>query len=156
MNSSAAGITHLRINESKRIIITRPVGWSDRIDEFACAFDPPFGVFHANCDSAQGNQIAAMQCLQLYLKDSARAWLRGLPKGSIKSWDDLVDAFVANFQATYKRPVGIEELRNCQQKQRESMRSYIGRFTKLLNAAEDVSVTEQSTLSAMASDVKAT
>ncbi|KAK1644332.1 hypothetical protein QYE76_062137 [Lolium multiflorum] len=81
-----------------------------------------------------------MQCLQLYLKDSARAWLRGLPKGSIKSWDDLVDAFVANFQATYKRPVGIEELRSCQQKQKESMRSYIGRFTKLLNAAEDVSV----------------
>ncbi|KAK1651266.1 hypothetical protein QYE76_069071 [Lolium multiflorum] len=78
--------------------------------------------------------------VQLYLKDSARAWLRGLPKGSIKSWDDLVDAFVANFQATYKRPVGIEELRNCQQKQKESMRSYIGRFTKLLNAAEDVSV----------------
>ncbi|KAK1662699.1 hypothetical protein QYE76_050858 [Lolium multiflorum] len=88
----------------------------------------------------KGNQIAAMQCLQLYLKDSARAWLRGLPKGSIKSWDDLVDAFVANFQATYKRPVGIEELRHCQQKQKESMRSYIGRFTKLLNAAEDVSV----------------
>ncbi|KAK1680233.1 hypothetical protein QYE76_041081 [Lolium multiflorum] len=85
----------------------------------------------------KGNQIAAMQCLQLYLKDSARAWLRGLPKGSIKSWDDLVDAFVANFQATYKRPVGIEELRSCQQKQKESMRSYIGRFTKLLNAAED-------------------
>ncbi|KAK1617433.1 hypothetical protein QYE76_022950 [Lolium multiflorum] len=81
-----------------------------------------------------------MQCLQLYLKDSARAWLRGLPKGSIKSWDDLVDAFVANFQATYKRPVGIEELRHCQQKPKESMRAFIGRFTKLLNAAEDVSV----------------
>ncbi|KAK1601492.1 hypothetical protein QYE76_017084 [Lolium multiflorum] len=73
----------------------------------------------------KGNQIAAMRCLQLYLKDSARAWLRGLPKGSIKSWDDLVDAFVANFQATYKRPVGIEELRNCQQKQRESMKEKI-------------------------------
>ncbi|KAK1662265.1 hypothetical protein QYE76_050424 [Lolium multiflorum] len=88
----------------------------------------------------KGNQIAAMQCLQLYLKDSARAWLRGLPKGSIRSWDDLVDAFVANFQATYKRPVGIEELRHCQQKQKESMRSYIGRFTKLLNDAEYVFV----------------
>ncbi|KAK1683241.1 hypothetical protein QYE76_044089 [Lolium multiflorum] len=88
----------------------------------------------------KGNQIAAMQCLQLYLKDSARAWLRGLPKGSIKSWDNLVDAFVANFQATYKRPVGIKELRHCQQKPKESMRAYIGRFTKLLNAAEDVSV----------------
>ncbi|KAK1679633.1 hypothetical protein QYE76_040481 [Lolium multiflorum] len=77
----------------------------------------------------KGNQIAAMQCLQLYLKDSARAWLRGLPKGSIKSWDDLVDAFVANFQATYKRPVGIEELRNCRQKQKESMPGLMVRIT---------------------------
>ncbi|KAK1602749.1 hypothetical protein QYE76_016411 [Lolium multiflorum] len=42
--------------------------------------------------------------------------------------------------ATYKSPVGIEELRHCRQKPRESMRTYIGRFTKLLNAAEDVSV----------------
>ncbi|KAK1650152.1 hypothetical protein QYE76_067957 [Lolium multiflorum] len=104
----------------------------------------------------KGNQIAAMQCLQLYLKDSARAWLRGLPKGSIKSWDDLVDAFVANFQATYKRPVGIEELRNCQQKQKESMRSYIGRFTKLLNAAEDVSVDRAIDAFSDGSDVKVT
>jgi hypothetical protein len=65
---------------------------------------------------------------------------KGLPRGSIKSWDDLVDAFVKNFQATYKRPVGIEELRQCNQKHKEPMRSYIGRFTKLLNTAEDVSV----------------
>lgn len=45
-----------------------------------------------------------------------------------------------NFQATCKRPIGIEELRHCQQKPKESMRTYIGRFTKLLNAAGDVSV----------------
>jgi hypothetical protein len=88
----------------------------------------------------KGNQIAAMQFLQLYLKDSVRDWFRGLSKGSIKSWDDLVDAFVKKFQATYKRPVGIEELRQCHQKPKESIRSYIGCFTKLLNAAEDVSV----------------
>ncbi|KAK1683082.1 hypothetical protein QYE76_043930 [Lolium multiflorum] len=78
--------------------------------------------------------------LAALLKGLSASLVRGLPKGSIKSWDDLVDAFVANFQATYKRLVGIEDLRNCQQKQEESMRSYIGRFTKLLNAAEDVSV----------------
>jgi hypothetical protein len=88
----------------------------------------------------KGNQIAAMQCLQLYLKDSARAWLRGLPKSSIRSWEDLVDAFAKNFQATYKRPVEIEELQYCQQKPRESMRTYIECFTKLLNAAKNISV----------------
>jgi hypothetical protein len=63
-----------------------------------------------------------------------------LPRGSIRAWGDLVDAFVKNFQATYKRPVGIEELRQCNQKPKESMLSYIGCFTKLLNAAEDVSM----------------
>jgi hypothetical protein len=81
-----------------------------------------------------------MQCLQLYLKDSTRAWLRGLPQGSIRSWEDLVGDSVKNFQATYKRPVGIEELRQCHQKPKELMRSNIGRFNKLLNTVEDVSV----------------
>ncbi|KAK1610947.1 hypothetical protein QYE76_034620 [Lolium multiflorum] len=96
-------------------------------------------LFICNAQYSSGEDIVD-SIVQALLKDSARAWLRGLPKGSIKSWDDLVDAFVANFQATYKRPVGIEELRHCQQKQKESMCAYIGRFTKLLNAAEDVSV----------------
>ena len=75
----------------------------------------------------KGNQVAAMQCFQLYLKNLARAWLRGLPAGSIRSWDDLVEVFVKNFQATFKRPVGIDELRRCVQKQDEPMRTYIAR-----------------------------
>ena len=88
----------------------------------------------------KGNQIAAMQCFQLYLKDSARAWLRGLPAGSIRSWEDLVEAFVKKFQATFKRPVGIDELRRCVQKQGKPMRTYIARFTKILNATINVYV----------------
>ena len=86
----------------------------------------------------KGNQIAAMQCFQLYLKDSARAWLRGLPSGSIRSWDDLLEAFVKNFQATYKRHVGIKEIRLRKQKSKEPMRAYVARFTKLLNSAVNV------------------
>ncbi|KAK1619906.1 hypothetical protein QYE76_025423 [Lolium multiflorum] len=43
-NSSAAGIA--QIDESRRVIITRPFGWPDRINEFAYALDSPFGVFH--------------------------------------------------------------------------------------------------------------
>ncbi|KAK1630906.1 hypothetical protein QYE76_005221 [Lolium multiflorum] len=45
-NPSAAGIAHFQIDESKRVIITRPFGWSDRLDEFTRALDSPFGVFH--------------------------------------------------------------------------------------------------------------
>src|SRR3954454_3053845 len=86
-----------------------------------------------------GNEIAAMQCFQLYLKDLARAWLRTLPADSIRSWDDLVDTFVKNVQATYKRPAGIDELQQCRQKKDEPMCSYVSRFTKILYKAVSIS-----------------
>src|SRR3954470_12618687 len=60
-------------------------------------------------------------------------------EGKICSWDDIVDTFVKNFSATFKRPVGIEELRNCKQKSKESMRSNLSCFTKLMNVAVGVS-----------------
>src|SRR3954466_14271424 len=92
-----------------------------------------------NVIAHKGNAVAAMQCFQLYLKDSTRAWLRILPRGKIRSLDNLVDTFVKNSSATFKRPVGIEELRNCEQMSKESMRSYLSRFTKLMNVAVGVS-----------------
>ena len=42
--------------------------------------------------------------LPLFLSDTARAWLEHLPPGQISNWDDLVQAFVGNFQGTYVRP----------------------------------------------------
>jgi hypothetical protein len=42
--------------------------------------------------------------LPLLLSDTARAWLEHLPPGQISNWDDLVQAFVGNFQGTYVRP----------------------------------------------------
>jgi hypothetical protein len=45
----------------------------------------------------RGNKITAMQCLQLQLKGSARAWLKSLPSGSINSREDLIHDFVQNF-----------------------------------------------------------
>ena len=60
-----------------------------------------------------GTRNTAMQYLQLQLTGSARAWLKSLPSSTIGSWEDLVYDFVQNFQATYKRPATIEELRSC-------------------------------------------
>src|SRR4051812_46531681 len=52
-----------------------------------------------NVIAYKGNAVVAMQCFQLYLKDSAREWMRSLPRGKIRSWHDLVDPFVKNFSA---------------------------------------------------------
>ena len=86
-----------------------------------------------------GTKNTAMQYLQLQLAGSARAWLKSLPPGTIKSWDDLVYDFVHNFRATYKRPASIEELRSCTQGSNESIRKYIQRWTIMRNSAEDIS-----------------
>src|SRR5215216_9680 len=80
-----------------------------------------------------------MQCLQLQLQGAARAWLNNLPRGSIRSWAELVYSFVRNFKGTYKRPASIEELRCCQQKSGESLRSYIQRWSIIKNSAENIS-----------------
>jgi hypothetical protein len=63
--------------------------------------------------------------LPLFLSDTARAWLEHLPPGQISNWDDLVQAFVGNFQGTYVRPGNSWDLRSCRQQPGESLRDYI-------------------------------
>jgi hypothetical protein len=53
--------------------------------------------------------------LPLFLSDAARAWLEHLPPAQISNWDDLVKAFVGNFQGTYVCPGNSWDLRSCRQ-----------------------------------------
>ena len=50
---------------------------------------------------ARGDDLHAIKYLPLKLKGPARHWLKSLPKNSIGSWEELEDAFRANFQGTY-------------------------------------------------------
>jgi hypothetical protein len=59
--------------------------------------------------------------LPLFLSDAARAWLEHLPPAQISDWDDLVKAFMGNFQGTYVRPRNSWDLRSCRQQSGESM-----------------------------------
>jgi hypothetical protein len=68
--------------------------------------------------------------LPMFLSDAARAWLEHLPPAQISNWDDLVKAFVGNFQGTYVRPGNSWDLRSCRQQPGESLRDYIQRFSK--------------------------
>jgi hypothetical protein len=63
--------------------------------------------------------------LPLFLSDAGRAWLEHLPPTQISDWDDLVKAFVGNFQGTYVRPGNSWDLRSCRQQPGESLREYI-------------------------------
>src|SRR3954469_4719173 len=88
-----------------------------------------------------------MQYVQLMLESSARHWLKNMPRGSISTWKQFRSAFIENFESTYKRPASLEELRSCKQGTRESLRTYIQRWTILKNSAKDIS--DQSAIDAL-------
>ena len=50
---------------------------------------------------ARGDDLHAIKYLPLKLKGPARHWLNRLLDSSIGSWEELEDAFRANFQGTY-------------------------------------------------------
>ena len=62
------------------------------------------------------------------LKDGARSWLLNLPMGSISSWDEMRDRFIANLQGTRDRPPAAGDLRRIKQQPGETLQKYIQRF----------------------------
>jgi hypothetical protein len=81
----------------------------------------------------------AMQSLQLHLTGAARSWLSTLPIEFIGSWGKLENQFARNFCSMYKRPASLEEVKSCMQRNGETLRSYIQRWSILKNSIEDVS-----------------
>ena len=65
------------------------------------------------------------------LKDGARSWLLNLPPGSISSWNEMRDRFVANFQGTHDRPPAAGDLRRVKQQPGETLQKYIQRFNNV-------------------------
>ena len=59
---------------------------------------------------ARGDDLHAIKYLPLKLKGPAQHWLKSLPENSIGSWEELEDAFLANFQGTYVRPPDADDL----------------------------------------------
>jgi hypothetical protein len=53
---------------------------------------------------ANENPCVACKFLPLMLEDTSQIWIDGLPKNSIHCWQDMKEAFMHNFEGTYKRP----------------------------------------------------
>ena len=86
---------------------------------------------------ARGDDLHAIKYLPLKLKGPARHWLKSLPKNSIGSWEELEDAFRANFQGTYVRPPDAGALSHITQQPRESARKLWNRFLTKKNQIVD-------------------
>nr|AAX96554.1 retrotransposon protein, putative, Ty3-gypsy sub-class [Oryza sativa Japonica Group]ABA93240.1 retrotransposon protein, putative, Ty3-gypsy subclass [Oryza sativa Japonica Group] len=88
--------------------------------------------------AAGGDSKAMANYLPVALADSARSWLHGLPRGTIGSWAELRDHFIANFQGTFECPGTQFDLYNVIQKSRESLGDYIRRFSEQRNKISDI------------------
>ena len=61
-----------------------------------------------------------------------------LPRGTIGSWGELHDHFIANFQGTFERPSTHFELYNMIQRPDESLMDYIQRFSEQRNKISNI------------------
>src|SRR3954463_13040500 len=86
---------------------------------------------------ARGDDLHAIKYLPLKLKGPARHWLKSLPENTIKSWEELEDAFRANFQGTYVRPPDADDLSHITQQSGESARQFWNRFLTKKNQIVD-------------------
>ena len=77
---------------------------------------------------ARGDDLHPIKYLPLKLKGPSRHWLKSLPENSIGSWEELENAFRANFQGTYVRPPDADDLSLIIQQPGESARKLWNRF----------------------------
>ena len=87
---------------------------------------------------AGGNRRWAVQYVPQMLEGPARKWLNNLPPGSINCWLDFKDAFNSNFTSTYKRLNRPQQLANCWQRENETDREYLTRWSNLRNSREGI------------------
>jgi hypothetical protein len=69
----------------------------------------------------------------------ARSWLMNLPEGTLHSWLELCRLFTANFESSYARPSNETDLHAIQQRPRETLRSFVQRFSQVRNTIPRIS-----------------
>ena len=96
------------------------------IESYDGTTDPAVWIedFFLHIHMARGDDLHAIKYLPLKLKGPAWHWLNSLPVNSIRSWENLADAFLDNFQGTYVRPPNADDLRHITQHPIESARKF--------------------------------
>jgi hypothetical protein len=67
----------------------------------------------------------------LVLKSNVRSWLIHLPENSISTWADMCNEFVGAFMGGHQEPGRPSDLHVLPQKEGESLRKYMQRFSRV-------------------------
>jgi hypothetical protein len=88
-------------------------------------------VYVTAITAAGGNTAVMATYFHVALSGPAQTWLMNLVPGSVYSWEELCARFVANFASAYQQH-GVEaHLHVVRQEPRETLRTFISRFTKV-------------------------
>jgi hypothetical protein len=88
-------------------------------------------VYVTAITAAGGNTAVMATYFHVALSGPARTWLMNLAPGSIYSWQELCAWFVVNFASAYQQH-GVEaHLHAVRQEPRDTLRTFISRFTKV-------------------------
>ena len=77
-------------------------------------------LYKLSIEAANGDEKVMANWFPMALKDGARSWLLNLPPGSISTWGEMRNRFVANFQGTRDRPPVAGDLYRIKQQPGET------------------------------------
>ena len=77
-----------------------------------------------------------MRYIPRMLEGPARIWLNNLNEDNIEGWLDFEEAFTSNFSSTYQRPNRPQQLSMCRQREEETDREYLTRWSTIRNSCE--------------------
>jgi hypothetical protein len=88
-------------------------------------------VYVTAITAAGGDTTVMATYFHVALSGPARTWLMNLTPGSMYSWEELCARFIANFAGAYQQH-GVEaHLHAVRQEPRETLLTFISRFTKV-------------------------
>jgi hypothetical protein len=113
----------------------------DLPDKYDGKLDPSefLGIYTIAVQAAGGRDDKVLaNYFPLALKPNVRSWLMNLPEGSISSWVDLCHQFVGAYRGGHKLPGQPSYLHVLPQRDGESLRKYIQRFSRVHHNIPDV------------------
>ena len=88
-------------------------------------------LYKLSIEASNGTEQVMANLFPMALNDGARSWLLNLPVGSISSWEELRERFVANFQGTRDRAPAAADLRHVSKQPGKTLQKYIQRFNTM-------------------------
>jgi hypothetical protein len=126
-----AGLGCAALVDHLRVVLWPPKFQPQLSEEYDGTSNPSefLQVYVTAITTAGGNTAVMATYFHVALSGPARTWLMNLAPGSIYSWEELCAWFIVNFASAYQQH-GVEaHLHAVRHEPRETLRTFISRFT---------------------------